>query len=89
MSTERLDLRTATPEELERLPGIGPARARSIVRLRDKRRLHTVRDLRRIHGIGPKTIRRLRPLVFVSPAVRADEASRVRGAPVTRGGPPP
>ena len=70
--TPRLDLRVATREQLLQLPGIGPARAEAILRLRGVNRLSRLRDLRRVRGIGPRTLRRLRPLVRISSRSRRD-----------------
>jgi len=59
---ERLDVNRATAAELEALPGIGPALAARIVAQRDS--LHGFRavdDLLRVRGIGPATLRRLKP----------------------------
>lgn len=63
-----LDLRTATREQLEELPGIGRARAEAIVAFRERRPLRSVRDLQRIWGIGPRLVQRIAPLVTVTPA---------------------
>jgi len=63
---EALDLNRAGPEELEALPGIGPALAGRIVEVRTERRgFGRVEDLLEVPGIGPATLERLRPLVAV------------------------
>ena len=79
-----LDLRTATHEELEALPAIGPARARAIVALRMKGELRTLADLRRLRGFGPATLGALRGRVLVSPAPAPAPTEAGPGA-----GPPP
>ncbi len=65
---DRLNLNEATVEELEGLPGIGPARARAIVRWRDERgHFREFEELLEVPGIGPATLERLRPLADVGP----------------------
>lgn len=61
----RININTASIEELTRLPGIGPTRARAIVEVRDKRRFRRIEDLLRVPGIGRKTFARIRPSVRV------------------------
>jgi len=64
----RLDLNRASLEELEALPGIGPARARAIARWRAEHgSFGTLEDLLEVPGIGPATLERLKPLVGVGP----------------------
>lgn len=55
-----IDLNHAEAAVLEILPGIGPARARSIVRERQHRPFETIEDLERVRGIGPATVAGLR-----------------------------
>jgi competence protein ComEA len=57
-----LDLAAAPAEDWTLLPGIGPARAASIVAERARgARFERPEDLERVHGIGPGTVERLRP----------------------------
>lgn len=63
-ATSALDLNTATREELEALPGIGPSLAAAIIASRPYR---TVDDLAKVKGIGPALPERLRPVVRVAP----------------------
>jgi competence protein ComEA len=63
-----VDLNTATLAELDALPRVGPAMAARIVAKRPFRRPD---DLRRVSGIGPSTLRALKPLVTVSAAPAA------------------
>lgn len=61
-----LDLNTATIEQLEQLPGIGPTTAKAIVRFREKSGpFHRVEDLLAIRGITKKRLEKLRPFVIV------------------------
>ncbi|UCC73365.1 MAG: helix-hairpin-helix domain-containing protein [Gemmatimonadota bacterium] len=63
-----VDLNRASVEELQALPGIGPARASAIVRWRGEHgRFRTVEDLLEVPGIGPATLERLRALVRAGP----------------------
>jgi competence protein ComEA len=60
----RLDLNTASADELEQLPGIGPSRAAAIINFRDRNGLiKYADDLTAIDGIGPATVDAIRPLV--------------------------
>jgi competence protein ComEA len=61
-----LDLNTATAEELDALPGVGPSIARSIVDDRNRNGpFAAVDDLTRVRGIGPAKLEELRSLVRV------------------------
>ena len=53
----RLDINTATPEELTALPSIGPAKAGAIVAWREENGpFERVDDLVSVKGIGKKTV---------------------------------
>lgn len=61
-----LDLNRASLEEIDRLPGIGPAVAARILARRDSiRRYRRVEDLDSVKGIGPALLEKIRPLVVV------------------------
>ncbi len=55
----RIPVNTATADELQKVPGIGPKRAERILEARAKRPFRTPADLRRVKGFGAKTVRRL------------------------------
>jgi competence protein ComEA len=59
-----VSLRTATAEQLDALPGIGPVTAQKIVDYRTKHgAFHSVDELDAISGIGPAKLDQLRDLV--------------------------
>lgn len=61
-----VDLNSGTPEQLDALPGVGPATAKAIVEYRTRHgRFRTVDDLLSVPGIGPAKLATLKPLVRV------------------------
>lgn len=66
---ETIDVNAAGPDELQRLPGVGPVTAAKIIAERQREPFRKPEDLRRVSGVGPKTLDKLRPHVrFSSPA---------------------
>jgi competence protein ComEA len=64
-----LNINQATVEQLEKLPGIGPKHARSIVASRNARggMFTTIDEIAEIDGIGPITVDKIRPYVILGP----------------------
>ncbi|MGO9641055.1 MAG: ComEA family DNA-binding protein [Candidatus Acidiferrales bacterium] len=63
-----IDLNTATAEQLEQLPGIGPKIAEAIVAFREKSGpFRRVEDLLAIRGISKRKLNAIRPYVKVAP----------------------
>jgi competence protein ComEA len=56
---------TASAAQLETIPGIGPATAKSIIEYRQRRRLTSAEDLLDVKGIGKKKLERMRPFITV------------------------
>ena len=66
VESRRVDLNTATQEELETIPGVGEATALKIIEHRETRgSFESVSDLLRIDGIGEKKLEAMREFVKV------------------------
>jgi competence ComEA-like helix-hairpin-helix protein len=63
---EPVNLNTATSAELQQVPGIGPATAEKILKMRKSYgRFKSVNDLLAIRGIGPKRLAKMRKYLTV------------------------
>lgn len=83
MLRDRINLNAASVDELCELPGIGPKRAEQIIDHRKKRPFSRVSQLVQIKGIGWKTLKKIRPLVYIGPAreeLRANPQKESPGA---------
>lgn len=78
---ERIDPNTATADELDRLPRVGPALAERIVAWRDARGpFRTLADFDSIPGVGPGLLRQVAPHLALAPGRRP--APSANAAPV-------
>lgn len=67
-ASDLVNINTADVSDLEALPGIGPATARSIIEQRTSNgAFKQVEDLQNVKGIGPSLFARLRPRITVGP----------------------
>ena len=65
-AAHKLNLNTATQEQLEKLPGVGPSMARAIVELRSSRRgFYKLDELKEVNGIGEKKLELLKKYLEV------------------------
>ncbi|MCX7977067.1 MAG: helix-hairpin-helix domain-containing protein [Bellilinea sp.] len=67
MFPEIIDLNSATQQELESLPGIGPSKASEIIAYRQKvGRFVTIEEIQNVPGIGSVLFEKIRPYITVS-----------------------
>jgi competence protein ComEA len=60
----KINVNTATAEELQLLPGVGEARAEAVIALREQRGgFKSVDELTDVKGIGDVALKRIRPFV--------------------------
>jgi len=70
-----VNLNTATSQQLETLPGIGPATAPRILEYRQKNGgFKKIEELMNVRGVGEKSFLKLKPLVSVA-APKTDRAA--------------
>ena len=82
LSLAAVNINTASPSELEALPGIGPAKAKAIV---DYRQQHgafkSVEELKNVKGIGEGIFFKLKTEATVAPALANTKAKNAVPSP--------
>jgi competence protein ComEA len=64
---DKIDLNSATVEQLDSLPGVGPTLAGRIVEYREEAgRFGTIEELLNVKGIGEKNFQKIEPLLKVT-----------------------
>ena len=78
-----VNINTATSEELQQVPGIGPATAEKILQMRKSYgQFKSVDDLLAIRGLGPKRLEKMRKYLAVGkPAPQSPGAVAKRSSP--------
>ncbi len=65
-STEKVNLNTATLEQLQTLPGIGPAMAKRVIEYRTKiGKFNKIEELINVKGIGEKRFQKIKDRLLV------------------------
>lgn len=76
-----LNINSASPAELDTLPGIGPAKASAIIEYRNAHGPFTdINQLDNVPGIGPATMSDLRPRVTIGDSAGAPQATSARAS---------
>jgi len=76
-----VNINTASLEQLQTLPEIGPIKAQAIVDYRkSKGNFKTIDDIKNVKGIGEKTFDKLKPQIAVSGATSNIEMPAVKPA---------
>ena len=64
--TDKININTATLDELDSLPGIGPSKAQAIIDYRDKESIFTCpEDIKKVSGIGDKIYEQIKDKITV------------------------
>ncbi len=62
----KININTASVEQLTTLPGIGEKKATEIINYRENKKFKTIEDIKKISGIGDKTFEKIKDLIIVN-----------------------
>ena len=65
-SAEKININTATSEQLVELKGVGDKTAQNIIEYREKKKFESVDELINVKGIGEKTLAKIRDQITVT-----------------------
>ena len=84
-----VNINTATSEELQQVPGIGPASAEKILMMRKSYgAFKSVDDLLAIKGLGKKRLEKMRKYLTVGKTNAAKQAPKTASPPANEADPP-
>ena len=63
--TGKININTATKEELESLPSIGEAKANNIIEYREKNKFESIEDIKKVNGIGDSLYEKIKDNIEV------------------------
>lgn len=63
--SEKININTASVEQLTQLSGVGPATAQKIVEYRQEKKFNSVDELTNVKGVGEKTLEKFRDQLTV------------------------
>lgn len=63
--TSKININSATKEELMTLPGVGSSRADEIIKYRAENKFQTIEDIKNISGIGAKSFEKIKEKITV------------------------
>ena len=63
--TGKININTATKEELELLPSIGEAKANKIIEYRENNKFETIEDIKNVSGIGDSLYEKIKDIIEV------------------------